>query len=136
MTNDSLTEQYRAATEGAALFDLSHYGKIELAGPDARIFLHNLCTQDVKNLPSGAGCEAFLTTNKARVIAHVWIGHEATPEGSRVLLDMIAGQAEKVFGHLNHYLISEKVELADVTRDFGILRLAGPGSAAILAKIT
>src|ERR1700721_4433491 len=62
-----IDEEYHAATAGAALFDLSDYGKIGLSGRDARSFLQNLCTQDVKNLSSGAGCEAFLTTNKARV---------------------------------------------------------------------
>lgn len=124
--------QYRAATEAAALFDLSDHGKIELTGVDARSFLQNLCTQDVKSLPVGATCEAFLTTNKARVVAHVWV----TPTAADVLrLDMIAGQAEKVFKHLNHYLISEKVELADRTHELAMSRLVGPQAADRLRSV-
>src|SRR3954466_15936665 len=73
--------EYRAALETAVIFDLSHFTKVELAGPDARPFLHNLCTNDVKDLPGGGGCETFLTTNKARVIGHGWVGHYQQPDG-------------------------------------------------------
>lgn len=116
----------------ATLFDLSDYGKIELAGPDSRFFLHNLCTQDVKDLPIGDSREAFLTTTKARIIAHVWITH---PETDVLWLDMVAGQAEKVLQHLNHFLISEKVELTDRTHEFGLLRLVGPSAAELLTRL-
>src|SRR3954471_3629750 len=61
--------EYRAACDGAALFDRSARGKVELAGAEAAPFLHNLCTNDIRGLAPGAGCEAFLTTAKARLIA-------------------------------------------------------------------
>jgi folate-binding protein YgfZ len=124
-----MLNEYQAATEGVALFDLSQYGKIELAGPDARSFLNNLCTQDVTKLSVGAGCEAFLTTNKARVIAHVWITRR---EENVLWLDMVAGLAEKVVKHLNHYLISEQVELTDRTGEFSLMRLVGPKTVELL----
>ncbi len=127
-----MLNEYRAAIEGIALFDISQYAKIELAGRDARSFLNNLCTQDVANLSVGAGCEAFLTTNKARVIAHVWITQR---EENVLWLDMVAGQAEKVLQHLNHFLISEQVELADRTQEYGMLRLVGPKTAEFLSGL-
>jgi folate-binding protein YgfZ len=127
-----LLSDYKAALEGVAFFDLRDNGKFEVAGPDACAFLNNLCTQDVKNLPVGAGCEAFLTTAKARVIAHVWITHR---EVNTLWLDMVAGQAEKVVKHLDHYLISEKVELADRTQNYGMLRLVGPKTADLLTTL-
>ena len=115
----------------AALFDLSDYAKIEVAGPDARIFLHNLCTQDVKDLPVGEWREAFLTTNKARAIAHVWITHR---ENNVLWLDMAAGQGGKVLQHLDHFLISEKVELTDRTREFALFRLVGPKASEVMQR--
>ncbi len=118
--------------EPTFLFNLSANAKIEVAGPDARSFLHNLCTQDVKNLPVGGGAEAFLTTNKARILAHVWITHRETDV---VWIDGAAGHADKILQHLNHYLISEKAELADRTQEFGLLRLVGPGAAEIVTGI-
>ena len=127
-----MINEYQAALEGVAFFDLCDYGKVEVAGPDAGTFLNNLCTQDVKSLAVGAGCEAFLTTAKARVIAHVWITHR---EANTFWLDMVAGQAEKVLQHLNHYLISEQVELTDRTGELSLLRLVGPKTAGLLSNL-
>src|SRR5687767_9030385 len=93
-----------------ALFELQGHGLVELTGRDAQSFLQNLCTQDLRNLPVGQSAEAFLTTNKARVVAHIWISRR---EANVYWLDMVAGQAEKVVAHLGHYLISEQVEIAD-----------------------
>ncbi|MBI2808945.1 MAG: hypothetical protein HYX68_28515 [Planctomycetes bacterium] len=114
--------------DGMRFFDLSDRAKIEVAGPDAREFLTNLCTQDVKNLPVGETREAFLTTNKARVIAHVWIFHR---ESNFLLLDLAAGQGEKVMQHLNHYLISERAEVTDRTRELSLVRLVGSDTAVL-----
>lgn len=127
---------YEQAVGHAAVFDLSSRSKVELVGPEALMFLHNLCTQDVKNLPSGAGCEAFLTNAKARVIAHVLIGHfgSAATDDSFVLLATVAGQADKILQHLNHFLISEQVELADRTTALGQHFVCGPQAEAILQK--
>src|SRR5262245_33603044 len=121
--------EYAAAREHAALFDDSHRGKVELTGADAVTFLNNLCTNDVKNLAPGAGCEAFLTTAKAKVVAylHVW----RSPLG--LWLDVEPGRAAAVVKHLDHYLISEQVEIADRTADFGQLHLAGPHAGDVLA---
>ena len=118
--------------QSATLFDLSAHGKIELVGRDAREFLHNLCTQEVKSLAVGATCEAFLTTTKARVIAHVWITHRET---NVLMLDMVAGQSEKVLQHLNRYLISEQVEITDRSPELGLLRLVGSNAAEMLAVL-
>lgn len=131
---DPLAE-YRHAIDHAALFDLSHEGKIEVTGKDAAAFLHNLCTNDVRNLAVGAGCEAFLTTGQARIVAHVGIEHGRTPDGRDVYwLDTAPGMAARVVQHLDHYLISEQVELADRTTDFAQYHLAGPEAAAVLGR--
>src|SRR5262249_52965627 len=73
--------EYRAAGEAAALFDDSHHGKVVASGPETASFLHNLCTNDVVNLPVGSGCEAFLLTAKAKTVAHVLIYRLADADG-------------------------------------------------------
>jgi folate-binding protein YgfZ len=121
-------EEYTAARENAALFDLSHHGKVEVTGADAGSFLHNLCTNDVRNLAAGAGCEVFFTTAKAKVVAHGYLFHE----GDAFRLDLAPGTAEKVLRHLDHFLISEQVEFADRTRELAQVHLAGPRAQALL----
>jgi folate-binding protein YgfZ len=130
----SATAECVHARERAAVFDLCHFGKVELAGPDALLFLHNLCTNDVKNLPPGAGCEAFLTNAKAKVQAHVLVGHFRDNQRDWVWLDFVPGQVDKVLAHLNHYLISEQVELADRTRELALLHICGREAVEIVRK--
>ncbi len=128
MTPDAAADYY-AAVNHAAWFDLSTHGKIEIAGPEARAYLHNLATQDVKTLPLHTARETFLTTSKARVVAHGWISHL---RDDVVLLDVAPGLAEKVLAHLNHYLISEQAELADRSADFTMFRVIGPNASSLL----
>jgi tRNA-modifying protein YgfZ len=125
-----MTNDYQAALEGAALFELSDRRRLELTGRDAREFLNNLCTQDVKNLPVGSSVEAFLTTNKARVIASIWIWHRKL---DCLLLDFAGAQAEKIEQHLNRHLISEQVEL-NCFPDFKLVRIVGPQAKAVVSQ--
>ena len=120
---------YDAAVNHAVWFDFSACGKVEISGPEACAFLHNLATQDVKNLPLHASCEAFLTTNKARVVAHVSISRV---KDDLLLLDFAPGLAEKMLAHLNHFLISEQAEIVDRSADYAMFRIVGPASSAIL----
>jgi folate-binding protein YgfZ len=125
--------EYEAARAGAALFDQSHHGKLTAAGSEAASFLHNLSSNDVKNLPDDAGCEAFLCTATGRVVAHLYIfSHPAEGKKQRFSLDVPPGQATKVLAHLDRYLISEDVELADHTAELAQLHVAGPGAAEVL----
>ena len=114
--------EYDKARKNASLFDISHHGKVEVSGADAAGFLHNLCTNDVKNLPAGAGCEAFLTTAQAKIASFVVIYHSVSQAQSVFSLDAGPGMGERVVKHLDRYLISERVEL----------HLAGPRARPVL----
>src|SRR5579862_7680275 len=87
--------EHAAARLDAVVFDRSPRGKVELTGPEAAPFLHNLCSNDVADLPLGGGCEAFLTTNKAKVVSHLYVFHVCLHDGRDALwLDVAPGQAE------------------------------------------
>jgi folate-binding protein YgfZ len=127
--------EYAAARSGCVLFDRSPRGKVELTGAEAAMFLHNLCTNDVNDLALGAGCEVFLTTNKAKVVSHLYVFHIRLHDGRDALwLDVPAGQAEAVIKHLDHFVISEQVEFADRTHEFAQMHLAGPQARAVLER--
>src|SRR5438046_7926757 len=105
--------EWTAARNSAALFDISDRATVELSGPEAVPFLHNLCTNDIKDLAAGRGCEFFLTTNKARVVGHGF-AHRLVPAEPPVLwLDIDPGSGAKVAAHLNRFIVSEQVEIAD-----------------------
>jgi folate-binding protein YgfZ len=127
--------EYQEARRHAVVVDVSHRGKVELTGADAGRFLHNLCTNDVADLPLGAGREAFLTNAQARVVGQALIYH-VLQEGKEVWwLDMAPGTADKVVKHLDHYLISEQVVMADRTGGYAQLHVTGPEAAALLEQV-
>src|SRR4051812_18639671 len=131
---DSAAEYHRAR-EWAALFDVSDRGKLEFAGPDAPSFLHNLCTNDVANLPLGGGCEAFFTTAKAKVVGRALVYHARRGDGTDALwLDTDPGQAERLLTHLGRFQIAEQFDANDRTAEFAQFHLAGPAAHAILSQ--
>jgi glycine cleavage system aminomethyltransferase T len=125
-------KEYRAALDGAAVFDRSSAGKLEVAGKDAPSFLHNLCTNDINGLPLGGGCEAYFCDHRAKVLAHAFIYHVLTAGRHAFWLDVTAGFNEKALQHLDKHLISEAVELVDQTEQFAQMHLAGPRAKSIL----
>lgn len=131
------TPDYTAAITTAALFDTSAMGKLELTGPDAPLFLGNLCTNDTKNLPLGGGCEAYFCDSRAKVQFAVWIYHVKLGDGRHAMwVETTPGRNAELVKYLDRYLISEQVEIADVTKRFAQLHLAGPSAEELLSKLS
>jgi len=124
-------EEYAAATSGAALFDWSDHGIIELIGSDRVKFLHSFCTNDVKRLTTGQGCEAFVTNVKGRILGHVWI--EAGSLSLR--LDLGPIPTDRLLAHLERYIINEDVAITDRTPEWGELLVMGPSAARAIAPV-
>ena len=129
-TSGDPAAEVHAARTAAALFDLDGWAQIEIDGRDRAKFLHNFCTNEVRGLATGQGCEAFLTNVQGKVLAHVFIyaGEDA--------LELLAvpGSSERIIDHLSRYQISEDVTFCDRSRDRGLLLVAGPQAAIALAN--
>lgn len=110
-----------AARESAAVFVLER-SHIELTGKDRATFLHNFCTNDIKSLMPGQGCEAFICNVKGRMLGHVTVFAE--PES--LWLETVAGAAPGLIAHLDRYLIREDVQLHDRSSEIAELHLVGP----------
>ncbi len=123
-------DEYRAACEDAVVFDLSDRTQIEMTGADRQKFLHNFCTNNIKALETGQGCEAFVTSVKGRILGHVFVF--AAPES--LWVETVPAAAETLLPHLDRYLITEDVQLYDRTAEFGELLVVGPQSIAQLAQ--
>src|SRR5215471_12219564 len=131
----SAPQDYQAAVSAAALFDTSAAGKLLLTGPDAPLFLNNLSTNDTANLPLGGGCEAYFCDSRAKVQFAAWIYHVRLADGRHAMwVETTPGRNEDLVKYLDRYLISEQVEIADVTEQFAQMHLAGPQAAEVLAR--
>jgi folate-binding protein YgfZ len=124
--------EYDALQHAAAVVPLLDRTQIELTGPDRAAFLHNLCTNDVKRLQPGQGCEAFFTNVQGRVIGHGYVFQGA----ESLIFETAPGQAATLLPHLDRYLITEKVELRDRSEAYGELLVAGQAAETPLGKLT
>ncbi len=128
---EEFMRQYSALHDGVGVAELSR-SQIELTGDDRASFLHNLCTNAVRNLPAGSGCEAFLLNAQGKILGLVYL-----LAGERsIVLDTVAGQNEFLLRHLDRYLIRDKVELADRTAAWTVLLVAGKRAGEVLQTIT
>jgi folate-binding protein YgfZ len=119
----------------AFLFDQSDRGKVEVSDADAPQFLHNLSSNDILHLAPGAGCEAFLLTQKARVVAYLSVFHLPNAAGKSFWLDLAPNTAATVIAHLSKYLICERVTFTDHTNDLAQFHVAGSPAAEVLGKV-
>ena len=111
-----------------AVYDLSDRTQIEVTGRDRATLLHGFCTNDIKRLKAGDGCEAFLTNIKGRVLGHLFIF--AGPDS--LWLDTVPGQEAAIIAHLDRYVIREDVQLIGRTAERGELFITGQFAAQLL----
>ena len=124
--------EYEAAHTTAAVFDVSDRVQIELTGRDRVKFLHNFCTNDIKALTPGGGCEAFLTNAKGRILGHVLVfATEHT-----LWIDTAGVSEESLLTHLDRYIITEDVQLQGRTAEHGDLLVSGPQAVQRIASLS
>jgi folate-binding protein YgfZ len=119
---------YDALRNGAAWLDLSGRGKIRLLGEDRARLLHAMTTNHIQQLTPGTGCYAFFLTVQGRILADV----NVLCRPDHFLLDLEPETREKVYQHLDHYIIADDVTLEDVTGSTATIAVEGPKSAEVL----
>ena len=134
MTEDNQTSnaELTAARTGIALYDRTHWGRIEVSDADRLNFLHNQSTNDFKSRKPGEGCDTVFVTSTARTIdlATAYILDDS------VLLLVSPGMTEKIISFLDRYIFfADKVKLADVTNTTIAFSLLGEQSHTALEKL-
>lgn len=124
--------EYDALVDGVALVDVSDRTQVELTGSDRITFLHNLCTNEIRKLEAGAGCEAFVCDVQGKILHYVYVF--ARPES--LVLETVPARAESLIAHLDRYQIREDVEFHDRSGQWGELLLAGPESTGLLTRLS
>jgi len=123
--------QYEALKSGVGLVDCLDRTLIEVTGKDRATFLHGFCTNDIKRLEPGQGCEAFLTNVQGKTIGFVNIFCEE----NRLVIESAPGQGAHIISSLDRYLIREDVQLIDRGESWRAPLLAGPGAAALIKQL-
>jgi tRNA-modifying protein YgfZ len=127
----NVTEAYAALREGVAWLDASARARIVARGRDRARFLHNITSNDVKQLTPGGGCYAFLLNPQGRIQADPFL----LCFEDRFLIGAEPELRERVIQHIRRYIIADQVELEDVSDRSVELAVEGPGAGAALRTL-
>ncbi len=126
-----MTEFNTTAAGPTRWFSLDGRTQIEITGNDRAKFLHNFCTQEIKNLAPGKSCEAFITSVKGRILGHIFV---FATENS-LWIDTVPDQETFLIAHLDRYLISEDVAFHPRTAEWNEIYLTGAQADASLQQL-
>lgn len=126
---DPLAE-HAALQTSAGIADLSFRSRLCLTGADRRRFLNGQVTNNVKDLPTGAGCYAALVTAKGKMESDLNIYCLA----NELLLDFEPGLAGKIASRFEKFVIADDVQVVDVAPLYGLLTVQGPRAGEVIGK--
>ena len=122
---------YQALREQAAWLDLSGRGKIRATGEDRARLLHAMTTQQVEQMKPGDGAYAFFLNAQGRILGDV----NLFCFEEHFLLDTEPETRQKLFEHLERYIIADDVTLEDLTGELATIAIEGPQAASVLEKL-
>jgi len=122
---------YQALRETAGALDLSVRGKIFVTGEDRVRLLHAMTTNHVQQLEPGQGCYVFFLNPQGRILADANLF--VTPD--RILLDVEPEVRERVYQHLDKYIIADDVTLEDASDSLSALAIEGPTAEQVLRSM-
>src|SRR5437773_639029 len=125
--------EHRAAREAVAVFDQTSFAKLLLEGPDAEAVLQRLCANDVA-VPPGTVVYTGMLGERG--------GYESDLTVTRLAADAYfivtgAAQATRDADWIRRHIPEEaRARLSDVTSSHAVLSVMGPGSRALLQRLS
>ena len=120
-----------AILHGAAIAPLDDIGWIRVTGSDRVRWLNGMVTNNIAALKPGQGCYNFVLNAQGRIQGDL----TAFLLEDSILLETTRDQLPALLAHLDHFVIMDDVELADITDQRQGLLVAGPKAAQVVAAI-
>jgi glycine cleavage system T protein (aminomethyltransferase) len=124
----NVEQEYWALRKNAAVRDVSFFGKVKITGKDAQNFLHRMISNDVQSLQPGKGVWSLFLDIKG----HVQGDFKLYRFQDFMMMILQRHAQEKVVKGLDRYVISEQLQMTDVSDEFGLFQIFGPNAAAVL----
>ena len=121
------------ALSAAVLVDRSHRPLLAVQGPEARLYLHGMVTNEVKALQAGQGNRAAVINARGKMLGE---GRVLARENDELLLDLDPEAHDATLAHLDQFLVSEDCQLFDLTGRLAMFGLYGPKAGAVIAEAT
>ncbi len=130
---DAVREEALAVRERVGLMDLSTFSKYEVSGADAGTFLDRICAN---RLPSKDGgiVLTHLLTEGGFIESEITLTRLAADR--YYVLSAAVAQLHDMDQLRSRQRPGERVSIADVTDDYGVLVLAGPKAREVLSSAT
>jgi dimethylglycine dehydrogenase len=130
---EAVKQEALAVRERVGLMDLSTFSKFEVTGPDAYTFLDRVCANKIPAKTGGIILGHLLNDN-GFIESEITVTRLA---GDRFyVLSAAAAQLHDLDQLRWRVTPGERVEIKDVTDDYGVLVLAGPKARDVLAQCT
>lgn len=102
-----------------------------MTGEDRARLLHAMTTNHVQQLTPGTGCYAYFLSAQGRILSDVNI----LCLDDALLLDAEPETREKIYQHLDKFIIADDVALEDVTETLAAVAIEGPDTSDVLKQI-
>ncbi|GAC1438745.1 MAG: glycine cleavage system aminomethyltransferase GcvT [Solirubrobacteraceae bacterium] len=120
---EGVIEEHRAVREAAGIFDVSHMGQIETAGPDAGAFLQRLLSNDVARLAQDGAQYSVLCREDGGVLDDLFT-YRLGPE--RYLTVTNAANHARDYAWFVRQAEGFDIELLDALEHYAMLAVQGP----------
>jgi len=133
---ESVREEHVAVRENAGVFDVSHMGEIETAGPGAEALLQRLLSNDVAKLPIGGAQYSVLCREDGGVLDDLFTYRL---EADRYLTVTNAANHERDLAWFQEHAEAEdfgEAELTDRIDDYAMLAVQGPRARELVQAIS
>jgi aminomethyltransferase len=127
-----ILEEHRAVRTAAGLFDVSHMGEFEIAGPEALPALQRLITNDASRLAPGQVQYAALTYPNGTFVDDLTVYRVGA---SQFMLTVNAANIEKDYAWVREHL-KGRATATNVSDETALLALQGPKAPEILQPLT
>lgn len=138
----SIVEEHLATRRAAGLFDVSHMGRLTVAGPGAIDWLEGLLARRVAGIEPGQARYTLVTGrvpggSDTVILDDAIVARDTdAPDGSpRLSLVVNAGNRERVVAWLESQLPPAGVRLADETFGTAMIAVQGPRAVGLVASL-
>jgi folate-binding protein YgfZ len=123
--------QLAALLTGAGIHSLTETGWIRVTGEDRVRWLNGIATNNIQDLQPNHGNYNFFLTAQGRIQGDATI----FAEPDALLLETSATHLPTLIAHLDHFIIMDDVELADISTTRAGLLVAGPNAHYLLDQL-
>lgn len=128
---DDSASEYQASTTTASLYNARDRALLKVNGDDRISWLHNLVSNNIKDLAQGQGTYTFALDPKGRIL----MDFNIIVMPNAIWIDIDRRLVPNALVHFDRYTFTEKIDIADTRDDFERIALLGPNAKQICTSL-